>query len=436
MSSPLARFASWLLALACLFAPSLASAQTTGVSILITNPTSLLRVDANGNSVTKRPLIMPEGINLQDCRDDLQLVFPLTVNGFATSNNFEVWGTDQSGADCTVATARSGATQTCYQITANFARTQTQSTRIPIKEAIKGINATDVGSDGCRRVNAYTIQIYFLVLAGTDVAGSAKATLSVDTQGPTSLSNVRVLPGNEAVTVQWDAVGEGGADDVIGAQAFCDPNPVGSTATVDAGSTTTCVDEAGATVTDIDASDTAALADAGVTCTTVANEGGTSSGTGTIPTPSGTFSSDGVACTVQAFAPVNGEPIVADKALIAKYGCGSVDGSQISSIRVDQIAGAKPINGSVYAVSLAAIDSFGNLGELSDTLCQFPEETTDFWRDYRASGGQSGGGFCATSGPGFPAGSFGILALGVVVGLSSARRIHRSVVRKRGRNSR
>ncbi|MDB4942011.1 MAG: hypothetical protein JWP97_1545 [Labilithrix sp.] len=437
-SSLLSVVAPCALALFGLFASTPARAQTTGVAVTITNATSLARVDPNGNSVTKRPLIMPEGINLQDCRDNLELVFPLTVTGFATTNNFEVWGTDQSGADCTQATARSGATQTCYPVAANFARTQTQSVRIPIKELIKGINPTDVGSDGCRRVNAYTISVYFLVLAGTDVTGNAKTTLSVDTQGPTGLSGVHVLPGNEAVSVRWTAQGEGGADDVIGAQAFCDPNPVGSTASIDAGATTTCTDDAGMVVTDVDASDPAALAEAGVTCTTVANEGGTSAGSGTIPAPGSAFSSDGEVCTTAAFAPVNGEPLVADQALIDKYGCGRNDSNTGSEIRIGSIGGAAPVNGKVYAVTIAAIDSFGNLGELSETRCQFPEETTDFWRDYRGSGGESGGGFCATSAPGFPAGSFGLLALGVVIGLSSARRIHRSIgdARKRRRSSR
>ena len=416
--------------LAWVFAPSVAGAQTTttGPAIVITNPMSLARVDTSGNGVTKRSTIMPEGINLQDCLDNLQLVFPITVTGFSTSQTFEVWGTDQSAADCTVATARTGATQTCYPITANFARTQTQSTYIGIKELIKGLNSTDTGADGCRRVNAYTFQIFFLILSGTDVAGSAKVTLSVDTVGPEPLSNVRVLPGNQAVTIEWDAVGEGGADDVIGAQAFCDPSPRVAGA-VDAGTSTVCTDEAGVARTDIDASDTASLADAGVTCTTVANEGGTTGGTA-IPIAS-KIPSDGLACSTAVFTPTVGTTLTADNELIAKYGCGSISGSQGSTIRIDSIGGNAPVNGTVYAIAVAAQDSFGNLGTVSDPICQFPEETSDFWRTYRTSGGTAGGGFCSIEAAGFPGGSFSLLVIGLVVGISSARRVHRIVRRRR-----
>ena len=421
------------LVLAWVFAPSLASAQTTtttGVTITITNPMSLARVDPNGNAVTKRPTIMPEGINLQDCLDNLQLIFPLTVIGFSTDQTFEVWGTDQSAADCTQPTARTGATQTCYQINANFARTQTQSAYIPIKELIKGLpSETDTAADGCRRVNAYTFQIFFLVLQGTDVAGSATVTLSVDTVGPDPLSNVRVLPGNQAVTIEWDAVGEGGADDVIGAQAFCDPNPQVAGA-VDAGASTVCTDEAGVVTTAFDASDTVGLADAGVTCTTVENEGGTTGGA-PIPTVASGIDSNGAACSTAAFTPAVGTVLVADNDLISKYGCGTISGSQGSTIRIDNIGGQTPNNDQVYAVAVAAIDSFGNLGTVSNPICQYPEETSDFWRTYRTAGGTAGGGFCSIEGAGFPAGTFGLLVIGVVVGLSSARRAQRR--RRNGR---
>jgi len=405
-------------------APARAAAQAT-VAVTITNPASLARVEKDGTTPrNKRPTISPEGVNLQDCRDDLQVLFPLLVTGFSTADNFEVWGTDQSGADCTVVTARSGATQTCYQVTANFARTQTQTTQIGIKELIKGLPASSsgVGADGCRRVNAFTITLYFLVLRGTDVAGSAKATLSVDTQGPTALSGVRVQTGNDAITVAWNAVGEGGADDVIGAQAFCDPDPkpVGAS---DAGTKIVCLDDSGATTTAFDASDIVGLAEAGVTCSEAANTGGSAGAA--IPAAGAGFDANGLACASQAFAPVKGVALVADSALIAKYGCGDIAGSTGSSIRVSQIGGQAPVNGKVYAVAIAAIDSFGNLGEISPQICQYPEETSDFWRDYRGSGGQSGGGFCSIEGPGFPAGSFGVLALGIVVSLSSLRRLLR-----------
>lgn len=428
----------WLLFVLCLLVPAIAHAQTTtttttGVTITITNPQSLARVDANGNAVTKRIAIQPEGINLQDCLDNLQILFPLVTVGFSTAETFQIWGTDQSGADCTVATARSGATQTCYQINANFARTQTQTVQIPIKELTKGLpSVTDTGADGCRRVNNYAFTVFFLILDGDSVTANASDTLQVDTIGPDALSNVRVLPGNNSVTIEWDAVGEAGADDVIGAQAFCDPNPQVASA-VDAGASIVCTDDAGGIVTGFDASDTDSLADAGVTCTEVQNEGGTTGGT-PIPTVDSGIPSNGLACTTQAFTPDSGTVLVADNALINAFGCGSLTGSQGSTIRIDSIGGQPPSNDRVYAIAVAATDSFGNLGAVSAPICQFPEETSDFWRTYRNEGGSAGGGFCSIEAPGFPGGTSALAVMGLALALSSARFAHRALRRRRNRS--
>jgi len=413
--------AALLFALSLLLAAPVAHAQgAAAVAVVIANPDSLARTDANGNGVTKRQLLTPEGINLQDCRDSQNVQFPITVTGFATSDTFEIWASDQSGADCTVATARSGATQTCYKVAATFSRTQTQTISLPVKQIIKGLTGSALDADGCRRVNAYTISVYFLVLRGTDVAGSAKKALLVDTQGPVALSNVHVKPGDSAVTISWDAVGEGGADDVTGAQAFCDPAPAPAGAT-DGGSTTTCTLADGAAST-VDASDDAAVVDAGATCTTVANPAGAAGDP--IPAASG-IPSDGTACKTASFTPTSGTALVPDSKLAAQYGCGSISGSTGSSIRVDSIAGVTPVNGQVYAIAVAATDSFGNVGDLSTPICQFPETTSDFWRDYRNSGGKSGGG-CTVEGPGVPVGSISLMVAGAVVALSTLRRARRA----------
>jgi hypothetical protein len=230
---------------------------------------------------------------------------------------------------------------------------------------------------------------------------------------------VRALPGEGAITISWDAVGEGGAEDILGAQAFCDLAPVPPGAS-DAGSTTTCTAD-GATV-NVDASDPAEVSDAGATCTTVTNPGGTAGGP--IPTPS-TIPSNGTACETQSFAPVNGVKLAPDSTLTSKYGCGNVSGPTSSTVRVTSVNGQPLVNGQVVAVTVAATDSFGNIGELSAPICQFPEATSDFWRDYRSSGGQSGGGFCSVENPGVPLGSFSLMAVGIVVGLSTLRRVRR-----------
>jgi hypothetical protein len=394
-------------------APSIAHAQST-VSVMITNPMSLPRYNPDGSEAQKRATISPEGINQDDCHNNLLIGFPLTTMGFSTSDSFEVWATDQSGADCTVATARTGATQTCYRLTnANFARTQTQTVTIPVKDIIKGLPNGNGSFDaqGCRLVRSYTITVFFLVLRGTDVAGNDKASLKVSTQGPSSLNNVHALPGNNAIIIQWDLVGEGGAEDIAGAVAYCDPTPMVATS-VDAGTHQECADTGTA---DADAD----VADA--MCTTVANEGGAG---GPIPTPS-TIPSEGTSCNTQAFA-TGGTGTGT-----MRVECGHIDSTTGNSIRIEDIGGVPLENGKVYAVAVAAKDSLANVGDLSAPICQYPEATTDFWRDYRSAGGQSGGGFCSVEGPGLPVGSFTLMGIGAVLGISAIRRVKRN---RRGRN--
>jgi hypothetical protein len=53
------------------------------------------------------------------------------------------------------------------------------------------------------------------------------------------------------------------------------------------------------------------------------------------------------------------------------------------------------VNGTNYAVAIAAEDNLGNLGVLSAIACGVPQEVTGYFEAYRAAGGQAGGGFCS-----------------------------------------
>lgn len=52
-------------------------------------------------------------------------------------------------------------------------------------------------------------------------------------------------------------------------------------------------------------------------------------------------------------------------------------------------------NDRVYTVGVVAQDIVGNEGTLSNVLCQYPKEVTDFYEAYTNAGGQGGGGFCS-----------------------------------------
>lgn len=68
-------------------------------------------------------------------------------------------------------------------------------------------------------------------------------------------------------------------------------------------------------------------------------------------------------------------------------------------------------NGQVYAVGVASRDLVGNEGVLSNILCQFPKEVTDFYEAYTFAGGRGGGGYCAL---GHGRGAFSWLGLGLL----------------------
>lgn len=406
--------------------PVLAHAQAA-VTVMILNKDSLPRYSSTGDAVTKRTAVNPEGVNLPDCQADQRIGFPLNVAGFSPSDSFEVWVTDVAGVDCTQPTARTGATAQCYRVDANFGRQATQTVTIPVKTLIKGLSTNGttptLDADGCRLVSNYTYTVYFMVLRGSTNAGADNVAIKVSTQGPRALSNVRALPGDRGIVISWDSVGEGGAEDVQGAQAFCDPMPMQSTST-DAGTRQECTD-----------ADAEADGEAGPepSCMTVANEAGTPGDP--IPTPQeiNDPSGAGKACKTQAFTTWSKTPTATGSTLSKAEDLSSTTGN---SIRITTCGGKPLENGVVYAVAVAPKDSFGNIGELSDPICQWPEATSDFWREYRGAGGQAGGSFCSIEGPGYPIGSFTLMSLGIIVGISTLRRVKRIRARVSGRSDR
>jgi hypothetical protein len=405
------------LAVAAVSIASPAQAQVaSGVTVAVSMKDTLQRLDANGNNVTKR--VDPasrEGVNLSDCHADQSIVFPIVESGFAPGDVSEIWASN-GAVDCTSADNRPGVQSVhCYKL-GTFPLTTTTSTTIKVKALLGATGATTFDAQGCPSIDISTITIYFMIFRGgvaTAPVGSDTVPIKVDTQGPLGLTGVKALPGNGAITISWDSVGEAGAQDIIGAEALCDPAPTPSTAT-EAGTNTVCVE--GGTTTDVDAGDGEASTSTGSepSCSSVPAEGGAAGGP--IPTPS-EIPSDGLACTTQAFANSTAVP------------CGSVSGTTGNTIRIDNINGQPLQNGVVYAVAVGGTDSFQNVGSVSSAVCQFPEATSDFWQDYRTAGGQSGG--CAIEGDALPIGSFTLLMVGSIMTLSILRRQRRRSAKKR-----
>lgn len=399
-------------------APAYAQGTTGGMTINVVQETSLPRQTANGESVKKRPLTQePEGVSLQDCLDDQRIAFPLQLAGYVAQSTLEAWA-GLSGVDCGVQTNRQSGTKTCWKIDDGISLEPTPRPSIAVRKILSGVIDPinpDSSAAICGKVNLTTISVQFLYFAPGELATPAsKKDLQVraDTIGPAAPGGVTTLPGNTRVRISFGGLGEGGLTQYTGVRAYCAP------ATRTNGTTTPPVtervcSEASTPVTGDDSGDASdaevvdPTADAAVgDCEDVVVEAG---------------STTGEECTSSILVPGDGgSPIVPDDDFNAKYQCGSLIGNTGSALIADNVGGQPLENFKEYAVAIAAIDQFGNVGPLSTVFCETPEPTTDFWENYKNAGGGAGGGLCSVDGAGLPVGSitvmsvFGLAALGTI----------------------
>ncbi len=412
-------FASTLVAV--FFVTSGAYAQ---IAINVVNEQSLPRLDKDGKPVQKRPqTLSPEGVSLQDCVDDQKIRFTLQMSGFEARSTIQAWAS--IGQDCKNPTLRGGGTVQCWRLLdSNIALSPVVDVDIPVRRIMSGApplgaTAPDDSAAVCGQVDLANVGVQFLYFAPGDPNNAQQAkvvTVVVDTVGPDPPSGLRALPGNTRITVNWTNISGGGGDagatggltELTGVKVYCDR--AGAARDTDSGTSTPaepiCRDEP---------------VDGGVDDAGLPIDGGTvevceDAGTSTPETPSGGE------CSSANFLKDDGSPVLPTAAFDAKYKCGEVTGNTGSSAVAQSVGNAPLTNGTRYAVAVAATDRFGNVGPLSEVVCETPELTTDFWEDYRKAGGSAGG--CATTGSdgGLPLGSVTSMVVGVAVAISALRR--------------
>jgi hypothetical protein len=396
-------------------------------SITIPNETSLPRLDKDGNSVNKRPLLTPEGVSLQDCIDDQQIRFPLSMSGFEANASIQVWAS--IGQDCKQQTARGGTVATCWRVyDSDIPLVAQTEVRIPVRKIMAGAppfkpfepKATE---EACGKVNLANISVQFIYFppgqGGANASIDKTVTITVDTVGPDPPSGLRALPADGSIRVEWTNISGGGAADsgtstgglteLTGVKVYCDPVSAVTTTTPAA---PICHDEPLEAGPDADP-------DAAPETVQVCEDGGTTTSTSTS------------ACGSANFVKADGSDLFPTAEFNSKYECGSFAGNTGSSALATSVGKNPLVNGTRYAVAVAATDRFGNVGRLSSPVCETPEVTTDFWSDYRNAGGGAGDG-CTTS-AGMPVGSTAAVGIGATVALSSMlRRRRRSKERLRG----
>jgi hypothetical protein len=338
------------------------------------NPPSLPRLDSNGNTVQKRAAnLNPEGVSLQDCLDNQSIQFPLVLSNFEPGAILQAWAS--TGADCSDQTQRTSVDRLCWYLNASLSASTNPIFTIPVRQIMAGALAPTTPADPatdaiCGQVGRTPISVEFLYFSPTNLSLATTSTTSsvtVNTVGPAAPTGLSHLPGNTRIKVSWDAIGEGGTVLMTGVKVYCDQNqPLAAT-------------------------DDAAAQD----------------------------------CYSPNFVNADGTVILPDKDFDAKYMCGSLVGSTGSSVIARSVDGHPLVNGTTYAVAVAATDDFNNVGPLSDVQCEWPEVTTDFWEDYKDAGGGAGGGYCTTGNVGSPIGSLSVLGITGMLALSTLRRVRR-----------
>lgn len=393
-------------ALAALGAPSVAQAQS--VTVL---PQSLDR------KLGFRPQDQqPTWISYADCIGDDTFTFETTVAN-TSGYQLEVWV--GSNVDCTPYEARYGASPTCWLVYSAVPASATPKVTLRVQDIIAQNKSTDASSGpntgtstDCDEASGPTegtsITLYFLLVDGSGQPAQSLTSSNYQTKfdliGPPAPTAVTAGIGEDQLIVSWEA---SVANDLLGYRLYCDPKP-GAAAPASSpmggipvdGGADGAVPDSGA---DAASSGGAGGAGGAAGSAGVAGSGGAAGGGGAATGGSG-GSSGNANCPSDA--------LVVGERPDSAYQCGSVTGKLATEGKASGL-----VNGVGYAVAVAAVDSVGNSGPLSQVACGTPQPVDDFFELYRRAGGKGGGGFCALGAepaPGAAAASLlALLALGV-----------------------
>ncbi len=356
-------------------APRLASAQT----IEITNKDSLVRLTPGGDTVTPRA-VNGKAVNYADCVDNQRIRIAYKASGFDPNQTLEVWAGQQ---DCKPIEARNGTTQQCWRPHGDLPRQEVGTVEIPVRNIVKkrtGSSVVDSTGDPsvCSGIPLSTFSLYFMWFQGNGTLpiSTDQVDVSVKTQGPGAVTGLSVAPGNARIIVTYGAAGEGGVTDQTSLRVYCDANPAATIAVTK--QVLVCADAS----TSGDASDTGA-ADAAAE---QPSDAGCVERTEVV-TPSSECSSTVLSGAAADAGDSGASPPLPDD----RYKCAEIGGALGSRVVVEKIGDEPLVNDKSYAVAIAAVDSYGNVGAVGAPLCVMPGETTDFWETYRDGGGGAGG---------------------------------------------
>ena len=303
----------------------------------------------------------PQTISLRDCQANFNVSFPTNIS-VTNTRQLKVWVGPNS---CLSEDERDdGDCREVYQSQVNA-----NNPNIDIAaQDIVGDGGEDCTTDVSGAGNAVNILLFAFQLNNgqPEEAGSTTVDMNYDVNAPAPPHVTSIGQGDGQLSPKWEPLED---IDVTGYRFYCQESST-TQEEVDAGG----FDEAGA-----------------------GGQGG----------QGGADSGGGCQSTMVA-----GQPPPEDA-----FPCGEQAGKSAGRGTVTDVE-----NGRVYTVGVVSQDIVGNEGTLSNLVCQYPKEVTDFYEAYTNSGGEGGGGFCsighgrsATAWPAF-------MLFGVALGWASRRK--------------
>ncbi len=377
---------------------------------------------------TKGPAAPNTGTNRDDCLStktyyQFKFAFPTAAADWVTPSSLQLW-VNLTGGSCANSSARVGDAKSCYHVAtiAYSSVADHQLVRIPDVAFVAALSPTskkDVSYDVSAVADAFdratecttnasmeprTFYISLLPFNGeTDVttggdAFEALVPMGFDIAGPSAPTSIKGGGGNGLAKIDWSA-SSGATATLQGYQTYVVPYDLFGDGHLDGG--TISPDSATPTDASADTGDTGDAADAADAKSTTTDTTDTSTGDAAAVATDFTC--------VGAFPPWFA-PGILPSGELAKY-AGSFVGPGSTSAQVTGLDNEKS-----YAVGVAAIDSWGNPGVISDIRCVTPKPTRTFYDAYEEAGGRGGGGYCsyAPIGPTPLALTLGVCALGLL----------------------
>jgi hypothetical protein len=391
-------------ALAILLGSATAAAQTAASNVTVSPPT-INRTPNGGVDLRQTNQTTIDYISYQDCKDDVELDFPVSVTGSAA--DLQVWAS--SIADCTMAAVRGTPAlppDNCWRIDVPATASTSTGVTVPIKARALVNNVLGVDCDGVPLGGASASSSSSSSSGSGGGGGSGGGSAGSDTGGQAVVIDFMLLPGGvgDATTENTTAwlqttielvgppppspisVGVGDGELIVslpgntdlstqGYYIFCYPDESSGSG---GGSSTSGSSSASGSAS---ASSSAASTGSGMGGTGGAGAGGEGGG----GSAAGSGGSVSTACPSGTLFP--GLDLQRPD-INSPYVCGlPVPASATAPIITKLGDGGVLLDGQRYVVAVAAYDEVFNLGPVSSLQCQKPEESATFLDVYCQDGG-------------------------------------------------